>query len=101
MRTSRLVLLITLSLAAEIRELRASGSFPARSEIASTDWDSYTLGTAFVKVNAANATPAVYKRTNHFLRRKIARYSTALRGLKFPIGHLAESGLRPSGRSAL
>src|SRR5215470_14565964 len=100
MRASRLLLLITLSLAVEIRELRASGSFPARSEIASSDSDSYTSGIAFVKVNAANATPAVYKRTSHFLRRKIVRYSTALRGLQFPICHLAERGL-PSGRSAL
>src|SRR4029453_18799507 len=101
MRASRLALLNTFSLAVPIREVRASGFFPARSEITSTDWDSYTLGIAFVKVNAANATPAVYKRTNHFLRRKIVKYSTALRGLQFPICHLAESGLRPLGRSSL
>jgi hypothetical protein len=101
MRAFRLVLLSTLSLAVAIREVRASAFFPARSEITSTDWDSYTLGAAFAKVHAANATPAVYKRTHHFLRRKIVKYSAALRGLQFPMCHLAESGLRPSGRSAL
>ena len=101
MRGFRLVMLSTLSLAVAIRELRASAFFPARSEITSTDWDSYTLGAPFAKVHAANATPAVYKRIHHFLRRKIVKYSAALRGLQFPMCHLAESGLRPSGRSAL